>query len=463
MQAQIDQISPILVEVKVEIPWTKVSENLEVAYRALQRTARVRGFRPGKVPRHVVKSLMGKNVERDVTSQLVEEGLGAAVKEHSLEPVSVSDMDSPALAEGQPWRFTAKLEVRPKIGSVDLSALTLERTLDAVTDADVERELEQLRDQNSELVAPEPARPARRGDVLLIDIEVSVEGKPRPDLGSTDTRAELGGERLLAEIEAGLEGVSVGEERVVEMTFPDDYGHEPLRGKPAVFKIRVKQMQEKVLPAVDDDFAKDLEHESLQALQADIRKRLGEAAERRAQSQVRELVVDKLVDQNPVPVPPSLVERQERAMMAELYQLQQMLGRPLPFDEEMHSQMHARAERKVRAGLLFGAIAEQQELEVGEDEVEAKLKEIAEQSGKHLAKVRAEYQGERRESLQSQLLQNKLLEYLLSQATITDAKPKAADAESTAAPATEKKTKAKPKSTKTKKKSESGEKTDDEG
>src|SRR5690349_4706540 len=118
MQSQVDQISPILVEVKVEVPWSKVNEGLEGAYRTLQRTARVRGFRQGKVPRNVVKNLMGKSVEREVTSRLVEEALAEAVSTHSLEPVAMTNMDAPpAIAEGQPFSFSAKLEVKPKIDS----------------------------------------------------------------------------------------------------------------------------------------------------------------------------------------------------------------------------------------------------------------------------------------------------------------------------------------------------------
>jgi trigger factor len=422
MDSQVDRISPILVEVKVEVPWTKVNESLEVAYRNLQRTARVRGFRPGKVPRNVVKSLMGKSVERDVTTALVEEGLGEAVKQHELEPISVSHMDSPALAEGQPWSFKAKLEVKPKIESVDTSSLVVERKLDAVADAEIARELEQMREQNAELVSPSEARPARRGDILTIDIDVKVDGAPRADLSSKDTRAELGSDRLLAEIEEGLDGASVGDQREVKLTFPGDYAHDALRGKQAEFKIHVKQQQEKVLPELDDELAKDLEHESLDALRADVRKRLTEAAQKRNESALREQLVEKLIDANPVPVPPSLIERQERVMLQELLQLQQMLGREIPFDEEMHKEMKVRAERKIRAVLVLSALAEREKIAVSDDELEAKLKELADQSGKHVAKVRAEYQGERRETLQSQLLHNKLLEYLLTQATITDAK-----------------------------------------
>ena len=423
MQSQVDQISPVLVEVKVEVPWSKVNENLEGAYRSLQRTAHVRGFRPGKVPRNVVKNLMGKSVEREVTSRLIEEGLDEAVKTHSLDPVHVSDMESPAIAEGQPWKFSAKLEVRPKIDHIELGGLTAERKLAQVSDADIDREIEGLRAQNAELVTPDPLRPARDGDVLTLDIDVSVEGAPRPDLSSKDSRAELGGERLLSEIEAGLQGATLGEQREVSLVFPEDYGHEPLRGKSALFKITVKELQEKVLPAVDDEFARDLEHESLAAMRDAIRSRLDDQAKQQADALVREQIIDKLVDENPVPVPPSLIERQQQAMMSELLQLQQMLGRPLPFDADMQQEMQTRAERKIRAGLLFTAISEQQKLAVSDDEVEAKLKEIAEQSGKHIAKVRADYQDERREQLQNQLLQNKLLEYLLSQATITDAVP----------------------------------------
>ncbi|MFI5306362.1 MAG: trigger factor [Polyangiales bacterium] len=434
MQSQVDPLSPILVQVKVEIPWSQVSEKLETAYRNLQRTARVRGFRPGKVPRNVVKNLMGKNVERDVSTELAELGIGEAIKQHSIDAVAVSKMDSPALVEGQSWNFTAELEVRPKIEKVDLGALRVARKQQAVTDADVDAEIAQLREQNAELVTPEPSRPARQGDTLLLDIEVSVEGHARPDLSSTDTRTELGSERLLPAIEEALQGSSVGDERAAEMTFPDDYGQESLRGKAARFELRVKQVQQKVLPDIDDDFAKDLEHESLAAMRATIREQLEAQAVKAAEADLREQVVDKLVDGNPVPVPHSLVERQERAMMGELYQLQQMLGRPLPFDEKMHAELHGRAERKVRAGLLFGAIVDQQKIEVTDAEVDAKLEEIATQSGKHIAKVRADYQGERRESLQNQLLQNKLLEYLLSQATISDG---ATDEPAAAAPSAE--------------------------
>ena len=421
MESQIDQISPVLVEIKVEVPWTKVNENLEGAYRTLQRTARVRGFRQGKVPRNVVKNLMGKSVQREVTQRLVEEALAEAVSTHALDPVAMSAMDAPPeLTEGQAFSFSAKLEVKPKIERVVMDGLKVNRAIAQVADADVEREIEKLREQNAELVAPDPPRPAAQGDVLALKIEVTVDGTPRPDLTSEDSRAELGSGRLLAELETGLQGAVRDEEREISLTFPEDYGHDDLRGKPAVFKVKVKELFAKVLPEVDDDLARDLDHESLEGMRNTLRTQLEGEAKRKGDAEMREALVDKLIDANPVPVPPTLLKQQEQSMMRELFQLQQMLGRPLPMDDSMHNEMHDRAERRIRAGLLFGAIAEQEKIEVSPEDVDKRLAEIAEQSGKHVAKVRAEYQGERRETLASQILQNKLLEYLVSRATITD-------------------------------------------
>lgn len=430
MQSHVDQISPVLVEIKVEVPWTKVNENLEGAYRVLQRTARVRGFRQGKVPRNVVKNLMGKSVQREVTQRLVEEALAEAVTTHALDPVAMSAMDAPPeLTEGQAFSFSAKLEVKPKIERVEMDGLKVNRAIAAVADADVDREVERLREQNAELVAPDPPRPAAQGDVLALKIEVTVDGTARPDLTSEDSRAELGSGRLLAELETGLQGATRDEEREISLTFPEDYGHDELRGKPAVFKVKVKELFAKVLPEIDDDMARDLDHESLEAMRTTLRKQLETEATRKADAEMREALVDKLIDANPVPVPPTLLERQEQSMMRELFQLQQMLGRPLPMDDSMHHEMHDRAERRIRAGLLFGAIADQEKINVSPEDVDKRLAEIAEQSGKHVAKVRAEYQGERRESLASQILQNKLLEYLVSRATITDGPAETAVAE----------------------------------
>jgi trigger factor len=426
MQSQVETLSPVLVQVKIEVPWQKVSADLETAYRTTQRTARIRGFRQGKVPKEVVKNVLGKSIRSDVTAELVRQGIGAAVEEHKLEPVAYQDLSPATISDGQPLTFTARLEVRPKIDHVDTSGIDVERSVARIDDSAIAAELDRLREQGAELVTPEPARPAQARDVVTFDLKVSVDGDDKPNMGGVDRRAELGQGKLLPELDAGLAGAEVGGQRDVSITFPSDYGYEELRNKTAIFHISVKNVQQKVLPDADDEFAKDLGEDTLDALRTSIRTRLEGAERERTEADVREAVVEKLIDKNPVPVPPSMIEQETRAMLEQYLRIQYMIGQQVELTDELQQEFKGRAERKVRAGLLFGAIAKAENISVSNEDIEAKLHELAERSGKHIAKVRAEHQGDQRRNLELQVLEKKLLEYLVSRATITEVEAKAA-------------------------------------
>jgi trigger factor len=426
MQSQVETLSPVLVQIKVEVPWQKVNDDLESAYREMQRKARIRGFRPGKVPRDVVKNVMGKSIRSEVTSELIRQGIGAAVEEHKLEPVAYQDLSPAAISDGQPLTFTAKLEVRPKIDHVDSTGIEVEREVVGIAESAIDSEIDRMREQGAELITPEPARPSEANDVVTFDLKVSVDGEERPQLGGTDRRAELGKGNLLPELQAGLQGVSIGDERDVSVSFPPDYGYAELKGKTAVFHVTIKNIQAKVLPDADDEFAKDLGEDTLAELRASVRKRLEAGARERSESLVREAVLEKLIDKNPVPVPPSLIDQEFRSMLEQYARIQYMLGQNPEFSEEMQKEYRERAERKVRAGLLFGAIAKAENISVSDADLEAKFAELAERTGKHIAKVKAEHQGDQKRNLELQVLEKKLLEYLVSRATIREVAAKAA-------------------------------------
>ncbi len=435
MQSQIETLSPVLVELKVEVPWTKVNEDLEAAYRATQRKARIRGFRPGKVPLDVVKKMLGKSIRAEVAAELVRNGVGLAVDEHKLDPVAYAEQITPPdIADGKPLAFSAKLEVRPKIDSVDTSGMEIERPVLKVADEAVRAEIERMREQTAELTAPEPARAAQANDTVTFDLEVQIDGQPRPELGGQDRRAELGKGKLLPAMDEGLTGLGLGEQKDISLSFPDDYGYEELRGKSGVFHVHVKNIQTKELPAIDDELAKDLAFDSLAAMKQSVREKLEKAAGERADALVREALVEQLIDKNPVPVPPSMIDQETRSSLEQYLRFQYMIGQQVDFSEDMHQTFRARAERKVRAGLLFGAIARDQKIEVTPADVEQKLAEQAERTGKHIAKVRAEHQGDEKRTLELQILEKKLLEYLASRATIKDVEPKAESAEADTEP-----------------------------
>jgi trigger factor len=420
MQSHVENLSPVLVEVQVEVPWAKVAEDLETAYRTMQRKAHIRGFRPGKVPRDVVKNVMGKSIRSEVTAELMRQSLDKAVVEHKLEPVAYQDLTPANITDGEPLKFTAKLEVRPKIDHVDSDGIEVERTIDVIGDAAITAEIDRMREKAAELVTPEPPRPAQSGDVVTVDLKVTVDGEEKPAMGGTGRKIELGSGRLLPDLESGLTGVEINQTREIQVSFPEDYGYPDLRGKTAVFHATVSDIQAKVLPEIDDELAKDLGHDSLDALKQSIRGRFEGEAREQADERVREAVVEKLVDKNPIAVPPSLIEQEFRAMLEQFVRLQYMFGQQVELDDKMQQEFRGRAERKVRAGLLFGAIARAENIEVQEAEIEAKIRELAERSGKHVAKVRAEHQGDQKRTLELQVLEKKLLEYLVSRATIKD-------------------------------------------
>ncbi len=417
MQSQISEISSVLVEVSVEVPWDRVEKALEGSYNQLSRTAKVKGFRPGKVPRTVLKQLYGPRVAHEVVQNLVEAALGQAVETHKLAVVAVPPLEStPEIKQGSALSFKAKIEVRPNIASVDTTGLLLTRSASTIPESEVDASIERLRQNNAELGEPDPMRPALETDVLVCDYAIAIDDVPRPELSATARSIDLSG-ALLPELRAALIGKQPGDKFSVTVSFPVDQGGE-FAGKPGTFDIEVKELKEKILPALDDEFAKDLNHASFDELKSKTRERLEAAATERVEGELREQVIDRLIEKNPIEVPPSLVSQQQQAMLQEYVRMVRS-GMQLPKD--LLENTKAESERRVRAALLFGAVARTRELRIDPAELDQRFEEIANRTGKHIAKVRAEMQGEQRQMLESQILEEKLLEYLLGQATITDA------------------------------------------
>ncbi len=421
MESSVNEISSVLVEVKVEVPWDVVQKDLESNFKKLTRTARIKGFRPGKAPAKIIRKLYSKQVKAEVAGALIEKGLLNAVEKHELHVVAQPEVEEPTITDGEAMTFTAKIEVRPKVSSVDFKGLELYRSSTEIEESAIDEEVERLREMNAEIQVPDPMRPAKAGDQLLFSYEVSIDGEAKPEMASENRPAELGTGNLLPEFEEGLLGLSPGEEKEIEVEFGDDNPNEELKGKKAVFQIKLAELKEKLLPDLDDEFAKDCgEYETLTELRAKTRENLEQTATQRAEMEMKDQVVDRLVDKNEIEVPPSMVKEQQQQMFYEFAQFMQMSGGGGGLSPDMFEGMEDRARRRVRAGILLGALARQEKVEVNDDDVDAKLGAIAEETGKNVAKVKVEYKGEKREQLESQLLEQKLMDILLEAATIKD-------------------------------------------
>ena len=457
MESQVNEISPIMVEVSVQVPWDRVQKDLDAGYRVVARTARVRGFRPGKVPRHMLKRLFGKQVKAEVSSTLVEAGLLHAVETHELAVVAEPTVDMGDIADGKPFEFKAKVEVRPRLDEVDLSNLKIYQTPIDIANEAVDGAILDLRKEHADVREPDPMRPARNDDEVTADYTVFIDGELNETLSANDRVIDLTEEALRTELRDGFVGMSPGDEKTVEIEFDADHPNKDLAGKKADFNLKLVALRERILPDEDDDFAQDCgEYETLLDLRADIRKKLTEKAEKAQEASIDERLIEQVMKHNDVPIPPGMLKQQKQAMVQRLVQFMQM-GADSSFLDAALADIDERAERQVKTGLLLGAIARLEKLEIGEEQIEEKLLEIANETGKHIAKVRVEYSSEeRRQQLENAVLEEKLMAFLRSKATIVEGEPPEQDDE----PAAEakKSESSKPKS----EKSEAGEPADDD-
>jgi len=423
MQVTVQRLSPVLVEFDVEVAADRVKSELDKAYNQVARSARVPGFRPGKAPRKVLSHYYGAKINADVVQKLVDETFPQAITEHKLQPVTRPAIEPAKLLDHGPFTYKARVEVLPQIESVDYEGLSAKRTLVEVSEEEIQKEIEALQKTHATLEAPKETRGAKDGDNVTIDFVVEVNGEKIDDVTATDLAVELGSGQLLPEIEAGIQGKSVGEANRFDVPMPAQHPHPKLKGKTAQFEVTVKEIKERVLPAVDDEFAKDVgDFESLDALKTDIKSRLEKRAKETSDNQLAEQLVIELVKKNPIPIPPSLVEQQMRITEQEILQRARSYGQSATaLGDELRQQIQTDSEVKVRAGLLMAEIAKKEAIQIGNDEIEEGLKELAEQSGKNVAKVRVEYRDQKkREMLVGMLLENKVLDIIEAKAKIED-------------------------------------------
>jgi trigger factor len=366
--------------------------------------------------------MYGRQVAAQVTGTLVEQGLMEAVQRHELHIVAQPEMEeAPEIKKGKPFTFKAKVEVRPKIDEVAIDALEAWQAPIDIPDADVDAEVERLQHQHAEIQVPEPMRPAREGDLITIDYTVSVDGEPKEDLSAEGRQVEINDEHLLPALKEGLIGMQPGDEKTIDVEFEEDHPNGDLQGKTAVFVITAKDLHEKLLPDLDDEFAKDCgDYETLLELRLKIREDLEASARQRSNAELKDQLIDSLIEHNDIPVPPSMVQQQQQMMMYEMAQLMQMAGQQGAPGADFFSGIEGRAKRRVQAGILLGSLARQENIEVTDADLDEKFQEIADRTGKHIAKVRADYQEAQRDALQSQLLEDKVMALLTERAKINE-------------------------------------------
>ncbi|MGH2968176.1 MAG: trigger factor, partial [Solirubrobacteraceae bacterium] len=307
------------VRVEAEVPAAEVEKRIAQAARALARNLRVPGFRAGKAPPPVVIKRVGREA---VLDEAVRESIGgwyaAAIDAAQVVPVGEPDLDLSTLpGEGEPLRFSIEIGVRPKAQLGEYKGLDVGRREPDVSDGAIAGELDRLRDRSAKLETVD--RPAQRGDFVVMDFAGSVDGTPFAGGEGRDQLVELGSGRLVPGFEEQLEGAGAGEERTVEITFPDEYGASELAGQEARFAVQVKEVKAKELPELDDELAAEAGFDALDELREDIRGRLSEAESSQIEAEFREAALDSAVANAAVEVPDTLIEARSRELWDQMH------------------------------------------------------------------------------------------------------------------------------------------------
>ncbi len=424
MQVTVQRISPVVMELQVAVPVETVKAEVEKAYVALQKKANIKGFRPGKAPRSVLQKMFAPQIHNDVVNLLVNNTLPKALAEQSVQPINEPSVEPDKLELNAEFSYKARFEVQPEIESVKYEGFELSRPVRELNDQAIDAQIQQLRDRKSTLVAPQSARPAKKGDVVTIDFSVSVEGESGEPTTAAGIQLELGSTQVLPEVGAALDGKNVGDHVDVTVTFPDTHPQAELRGKAGKLSVDLKEVKEKLLPELNDEFAKSASSlQTLAELRDDIRSKLEKSHKEQAEVALAEQIVTKLNEQNPIEVPHSLVVQQANLMLQEFANQAQRSGARFSEDQvkEIQNSALIDSERKVRAGLLMAAIAKKNEFKVNDEDIESGLKELAEETGKNIAKLRVEYRdAQRRNILIGMILEDKILDFIESKSIIKD-------------------------------------------
>jgi trigger factor len=426
MRIDVDELGPVQRKVRVELPPEAVSSEFSRAYRNLGRRVRIKGFRAGKAPRSVLEGIYGEEIKGQVRSQLVEDSLGEVVKKRGLQIVSRPEIEANDLKEGEAFSFSAVFEVKPEIEVRDYFGIEVEKVKLTVAESQVDDALKRLQESQARLEPVEDRDIVARGDFVTLDFSGTVAGKPVAALKGENYVVEVGAGQVLPEFEVGVVGMRVGSAKLLQVTFPEDYPNREIANQNVEFSVVVREIKRKVLPALDDEFAKDHgEHGSLEELKEAIRKRLEQELKEIQAEELKEQILSRLIETHPLVPPVSMVERQTRYLLEREQNRQRRhvsaSAEPAPTSEEARRNLESRAARQVQGILLLEKISQAEKIEVSDQEVQNRVDALARAAGERAKTIREYYaRPDSQHDLRAQMVFDRTLSLLLERAVVKE-------------------------------------------
>ena|SRR5208282_5016465 len=421
MQVNIENPTALRRKVTIEVEQDEIKRELDQAYNELKRGVVLKGFRPGHAPRNLLERFFGDQVRGEVIQKLVRDYTVKALEENSLKPIVTPEIVTEETDLTKSLKFSATFDLRPEITVKDYEGLKVPESKAEVKEEDLDSTIDALRERQATLKKIEDRTQVKDADYVLAAIE-GFEGDKPLQTGKTEDRLLEVSKRALAHgLDEVLIGAEVGKEARGTRTYADDYSQKELAGKTVEWRTNVKEIYERILPALDDEFAKDNDSADLAELRNKVREDLQRRARAEADSRVRQGLLDLVMERNPIEVPESLVHREQHAMEEELASTLRAGG----FSEEQATErvnassddLKQRAEKRARTVLIVDALADQEKIEVSDEELGDRVAKIVTEAGRARDRAADFYRHEEnREALRATMRREKALDLLLERA-----------------------------------------------
>jgi trigger factor len=437
MQVSVEDINSVKKTLHIEIPEKEVVRELDNAYNALKKNAKVKGFRPGKVPRSALERLFKKDVHADVTSKLIQSSFFEAIQETELKIVGNPQVDPPELEATGSYKYDATVEIRPEIDVIDYSGLKLKRTNYAVSDEEIDAQLKMLQKNFARHEKIGKNRATREGDFVLIDFEGFKDGGPFTETAKTENfNLKIGEGPILKDFDDQLVGMKPGDNKEFNITFPDDYHNNKLANLEISFQVTLHEIREEVLPPIDDALAKKAgPYESLDDLKKVITENLEQGYAKRIEQELHEQIFSQLISRTDFEVPDSMVDMELEGIVEEAvrsFSYRNITMEELGLSRESIAEKYRDvAFKQVKRHLLLGKMIDQKSLEASDEEVEEGLNEMAANFNQPVEEIK-KYYDENKDKLEffkHTLLEKKAIKLIIEKSKIEDVDPEKEEAD----------------------------------
>lgn len=428
MQVTVEDVSTVKKVLHIEVPKDRVLDELDKAYNDLKKHAKVKGFRPGKTPRSVLVRLYQKDVNADVSSKLIQESLVDAIKENDLKILGPPRIDPPELDDKTSYQFDATIEVSPQIKDIDFKGLDLKKTSYAVSEEEVQVQLQMLQKNLAYHKDIEEDRPVLENDLVLIDYEGFYNGKPFAETRRTENHSlQIGKGQILKPFDDQLIGMKKGDQKDVAVTFPEDYSNSKLAGREITFQVNLKGIRQQVLPPIDDNLAKQLGNfESMGDLKKAIVENLEKGYEKRTEQEINEQIFQALISQNDFEVPDILIESELEAILDDAERSFSYHNKTLEEADLSREKLKERyrevAEKQVKRHLILSKLIEQEKLQLSDEDLENGIEDMAKAFGQPVEEIKRYYEHseEKLDFFKHTLLEKQVIKLIIGNSRIQE-------------------------------------------